>query len=183
MPVGWRRKPPTLVNLDPHISKTPGFPKPGITFYDIGPILEDGNVVKAAMAALTDIAAPFQPDVIAGVDARGFLFALPLAMSLDCGAVMIRKAGKLPGEVLEQSYALEYGEARLSLQTHRQLTDKRVVLCDDLLATGGTLAASAALIAKAGGILAGAVCIIELTGLAGRDRLDCPVAALQQYEF
>ena len=97
--------------------------------------------------------------------------------------VMVRKAGKLPGELFEQSYALEYGEARLSIQASRQLHGKRVVLCDDLLATGGTLEASARLVAQIGGILAGAVCIIELTGLGGRARLDCPVAALQTYEF
>ena len=128
-------------NADLHISKTPGFPKDGITFYDISPILEDR----------TD--------------------------------VMVRKAGKLPGELHEQSYALEYGEARLSIQASRQLRDKRVVLCDDLLATGGTLQAAAQLVSRSGGILAGAVCIIELTGLKGRDRLDCPVKALQSYEF
>ena len=168
---------------DPYISKTPGFPKEGITFYDISPILEDSEVVQRAMAALADLARPMRPNIIAGVDARGFLFALPLALELGCGMVMVRKAGKLPGELFEQAYALEYGEARLSIQASRQLRGRRVVLCDDLLATGGTLDASARLVDQCGGILAGAVCIIELTGLKGRDRLDCPVAALQTYEF
>ena len=135
------------------------------------------------MDALSELVQPMRPEIIAGVDARGFLFALPLALSMECGMVMVRKAGKLPGELFEQSYALEYGEARLSIQASRQLHGKRVVLCDDLLATGGTLEASARLVAQSGGILAGAVCIIELTGLAGRARLDCPVAALQTYEF
>lgn len=170
-------------NPDPYISKTPGFPKEGITFYDISPLLEDSEAVRLAMAALADLARSMQPDIIAGVDARGFLFALPLALELDCGMVMVRKAGKLPGELFEQTYALEYGEARLSIQASRQLRGKRVVLCDDLLATGGTLDASARLVDQCGGVLAGAVCIIELTGLKGRDRLDCPVAALQSYEF
>ena len=170
-------------DADPYISKTPGFPKEGITFYDISPILEDRDVVRQAMAALAELARPMQPDIIAGIDARGFLFALPLALDLDCGMVMVRKAGKLPGELVEQSYALEYGEARLSIQASRQLRGKRVVLCDDLLATGGTLEATARLVTTCGGILAGAVCIIELTGLKGRDRLDCQVAALQTYEF
>ena len=96
---------------------------------------------------------------------------------------MVRKTGKLPGELFEQSYALEYGEARLSIQANQKLRGKRVVLCDDLLATGGTLEASARLVEQCGGILAGAVCVIELTGLKGRARLDCPVAALQTYEF
>jgi len=97
--------------------------------------------------------------------------------------VMVRKAGKLPGDIVEKSYALEYGEARLSIQASRQLAGRRVVLCDDLLATGGTLRAAAWLVEKCGGILAGAVCIIELTGLKGREGLDCDVAALQSYEF
>ncbi|MEK9881486.1 MAG: adenine phosphoribosyltransferase [Alphaproteobacteria bacterium] len=170
-------------NADPYISKTPGFPKEGITFYDISPILEDSAVIRQAMDALADLTRPMQPDIIAGVDARGFLFALPLALELACGMVMVRKAGKLPGELFEQSYALEYGEARLSIQASRQLRGKRVVLCDDLLATGGTLEASARLVEQCGGILAGAVCVIELTGFKGRARLDCPVAALQTYEF
>lgn len=170
-------------NADHFISKIPGFPKPGITFYDISPILEDAAALRQTMDALSGLVQPMRPEIIAGVDARGFLFALPLALSMECGMVMVRKAGKLPGELFEQSYALEYGEARLSIQASRQLHGKRVVLCDDLLATGGTLEASARLVAQIGGILAGAVCIIELTGLAGRARLDCPVAALQTYEF
>ena len=170
-------------DADPYISKTPGVPKEGITFYDISPILEDREAVRKAMAALAELARPMNPDIIAGIDARGFLFALPLALDLDCGMVMVRKAGKLPGELVEQSYALEYGEARLSIQASRQLEGKRVILCDDLLATGGTLQAAAQLVSTCGGILAGAVCIIELTGLKGRDRLDCPVSALQTYEF
>ncbi|MED5313086.1 MAG: adenine phosphoribosyltransferase [Pseudomonadota bacterium] len=170
-------------NADHFISKTPGFPKPGITFYDISPILEDAAALRQTMDALSELVQPMRPEIIAGVDARGFLFALPLALSMECGMVMVRKAGKLPGELFEQSYALEYGEGRLSIQASRQLHSKRVVLCDDLLATGGTLEASARLVAQSGGILAGAVCIIELTGLGGRARLDCPVAALQTYEF
>lgn len=170
-------------NLDPHIGKTPDFPKPGITFYDIGPIFEDPAILKQAMAALVAATKPLQPDMIAGVDARGFLFSLPLAMELDCGAFMVRKSGKLPGDVIEQSYALEYGEARLALQTERNIRGQRVVLCDDLLATGGTIAAAGNLITAAGGTMAGAVCVIELTGLNAREKLPFPVTSLQQYEF
>ena len=169
--------------LDPHISKTPGFPKDGITFYDISPALEDASVLKQLMAAMAEKTAVYEPDIIAGIDARGFLFALPLSLELNCGTVMVRKSGKLPGKVLEESYALEYGTARLSVQASRAIAGKRVVLCDDLLATGGTLAAAASLIRRAGGTLAGAVCVIELTGLNGRERLDCDVSALQTYAF
>ena len=170
-------------SLDTYISKTPGFPKEGITFYDISPALEDPDALSQTMDAMADITAPFAPDIIAGIDARGFLFALPLALHLKCGTVMVRKKGKLPGTVFETSYALEYGEATLALQSSRQMKDKRVVLCDDLLATGGTLSAAGTLVEKAGGHLVGAVCMIELTGLKGAERLNCPVAALQQYEF
>ena len=176
----------TPFNLDDHISKTPGFPKPGITFYDISPALEDAVILKQTIDALTEAARPLAPDIIAGIDARGFLFAMPLALSLSCGSVMIRKSGKLPGKVYEESYALEYGEATLSVQASRALRGKRILLADDLLATGGTLVASANLIQKAGGILAGAACLIELTGLKGRARLEeigCPVVSLQDYEF
>ena len=169
--------------LDPYISKTPGFPKEGITFYDISPALEDATVLKQLMMAMAERTSVFKPDIIAGIDARGFLFALPLSLELNCGTVMVRKSGKLPGKVLEESYALEYGTARLSVQASRAIAGKRVVLCDDLLATGGTLSAAANLIRRAGGTLAGAVCVIELTGLKGRERLDCDVTALQTYEF
>ena len=91
------------VNFDSFISKTPGFPKEGITFFDISPILEDRVIVRAAISALCGLPLPMKPDIIAGIGARGFLFALPLAMELDCGAIMVRKAGKLSGEVLKQS--------------------------------------------------------------------------------
>ncbi|MGC6412063.1 MAG: adenine phosphoribosyltransferase [Candidatus Puniceispirillaceae bacterium] len=170
-------------SLDDHIAKIPGFPKPDITFYDISPALENPAALSQTIHALTEKVRPMQPDITAGIDARGFLFAMPLALNLAIGTVMVRKSGKLPGAVFEESYALEYGEATLSIQKARALNGKRVVLCDDLLATGGTLAASAKLVEQAGGIVAGAVCLVELTGLKGRDKIDCEIAVLQQYEF
>ena len=173
----------SVFSLDPHISKTPGFPKEGVTFYDISPALENPAVLRQMISRMAEVAREFQPDIIAGIDARGFLFAMPLALDQNCGTVMIRKAGKLPGKVLEEPYALEYGVARLSLQASRALAGKRVILCDDLLATGGTLAASAKLISRAGGIVSGAICVIELTGLNGREKLPCDIVALQHYEF
>ena len=102
-------------NADPYVSKTPDFPKEGITFYYISPILEARAVVRQAMDALADLTHPMQPDIIADVDARGFLFALPLAAELACGIVMMRKASKFSSELFELAYALEYGEARLSI--------------------------------------------------------------------
>jgi adenine phosphoribosyltransferase len=172
-----------MLNLDPYISKTPGFPKQGITFYDISPALEDPAILQQAIAALCDLAASMQPDLVAGIDARGFLFSVPLASQLDCGVVMIRKAGKLPGTLYESSYALEYDNATLALQHDRNLAGKNIVLCDDLLATGGSLSAAADLVGMAGGTVTGAVCLIELTGLKAREKLSFPVASLQSYEF
>ncbi|QGG79479.1 adenine phosphoribosyltransferase [Litorivicinus lipolyticus] len=171
------------MNFDQHIAKVPAFPKPGITFYDISPILEDPAVARQAVNTLSELAARYQPDVIIGLDARGFLFSLPVALALDIGTIMVRKAGKLPGQVIERSYALEYGEATLAIQTERDLHGKRVVIIDDLLATGGTVSAAQALIEQVGATVVASLFVVELTGLNGRARLSGDVHALQQYEF
>lgn len=171
------------MNLDSHLAKIQDFPKPGITFYDISPVLEDAQLLKQCVAALADIARGYEPDVIVGLDARGFLFCVPVAMELGLGSVMVRKAGKLPGEVKEESYALEYGEATLAVQTARNLAGKRVVVVDDLLATGGTVAAAQSLLDKVGAQVVASLFLIELSGLKGREKLLGPVHALQTYEF
>ena len=171
------------MNLDPHLAKIPDFPKPGITFYDISPVLEDPDTLQQTVAALAHAAAEYQPDVIVGLDARGFLFCVPVAMQLGLGTVMVRKAGKLPGEVIEQSYAFEYGEATLAIQTARSLKGKRVVIVDDLLATGGTVAAAQSLLTAVGAQVVASLFLIELAGLNGRARLSGDVQALQTYEF
>ena len=125
------------------------------------------------MAEMTRLAKDFDPDIFASIDARGFLFSMPLALSLKRGTIMVRKAGKLPGKVLEEAYArAEYGTARLSMHASRAVKGKRVVLCDDLLATGGTLAAAEKLVERAGGQVAGAICVIELTDSEGKKSLD-----------
>ena len=170
-------------NLDAHIAKIPDFPKQGITFYDISPVLEEAQLLRQAIDVLCEKAKIFQPDLIGGIDARGFLFATPLAYHLNCGSVMIRKSYKLPGEVFSQSYDLEYGTAELCIQSDRKLSGKRVLLVDDLIATGGSLNAAQSLINKAGGIVCGALCLIELTGLKGRDKMTCSFDALQSYEY
>ena len=170
-------------NLDLNISKVPDFPKPGITFYDISPILEDPDLLKKTIDTLCSKAKSLDPDLIGGIDARGFLFATPIAYNLNCGIVMIRKSNKLPGEVITENYDLEYGSAELSIQKDRSLSGKRVLLMDDLIATGGSLNAAESLVNKAGGSVCGALCLIELTGLKGREKLDCPVDALQSYLY
>jgi len=171
------------MNLDPHLAKIADFPKPGITFYDISPVLENPDTLKRCVHSLSEQAASYRPDVIVGLDARGFLFCVPVALELGIGSVMIRKAGKLPGEVKEESYALEYGEATLAVQTARNLAGKRIVIVDDLLATGGTVAAAQSLLAQVGAEVVASLFLIELSGLKGRDKLSGEVRALQTYEF
>ena len=171
------------MNFDHHIAKIPEFPKPGITFYDISPILEDPTIAQQAVDELVNLAKQYQPDLIVGLDARGFLFSLPVALGLNVGTVMVRKAGKLPGDVIERSYSLEYGEATLAIQTARDMNGKNVVIVDDLLATGGTVTAAAELIEQVGANVCASLFLVELTGLNGRSRLSGPVHALQQYEF
>ena len=171
------------INLDMHIAKVPNFPKNGITFYDISPILENSHLLKYTIDVLFEKAIPFKPELIAGIDARGFLFATPLAYKLNCGCIMIRKSNKLPGKVLTQSYNLEYDSAKLTVQKERQLSGKRILIVDDLIATGGSLNAAQTIVEKMGGTVCCALCIIELTGLKGREKLNCPVMSLQSYLF
>ena len=172
-----------MFDLDPYIARYPGFPKEGITFYDISPLLSDSRALEQCVNALAELARPYRPDFIAGIDARGFLFVTPVALALGIGAIMIRKKGKLPGNVISQSYALEYGEASLAIQQDLNIKGKTIVLVDDLLATGGTVGAANHLIQQCGGAVAANLTLIELSGLKGRKHLIGEVHALQQYEF
>lgn len=169
-------------HLDAWIQTYPDFPKPGILFYDIAPIIEHPERLKSVCHLIRDAIAGWTPDVLVGIDSRGFLFATPVALLMDLGVVMVRKKGKLPGEVREESYALEYGEATLAVQKDRDLSGKRVVLIDDLLATGGTLAATEKLLNDSGAEVVGTVVLIELELLKGRDNLKAPVKSLQVYD-
>lgn len=154
----------------------PDFPKPGVVFRDICPLLADA-VAFAAM--LDDLAAPWRGagiDVVAGIEARGFVLGAALARHLHAGFVPLRKPGKLPGPVIEESYALEYGTDRLQMQSHAVHAGTRVLLVDDVLATGGTLAAAAALVQRQGAVLAGAAVLMELEALGGRARWPADAA-------
>jgi adenine phosphoribosyltransferase len=124
----------------------------------------------------------FQPDLVAGVESRGFLMAAPLALKLGCGFVLLRKRGKLPGATIGLDYGLEYGEDRIEILADAVEPGQRVVLVDDLLATGGTMTAGVELLRRVGAVVPAAAVLIELTGLRGRERLDVPVEALMQYE-
>lgn len=147
------------------------FPKPGIVFKDIAPVLGDAT---AFAEALESLAAPWraQPvDAVVGIEARGFIFGAPLARALGAGFVPVRKPGKLPGRTLSQDYALEYGRGALELQADALPAGARVLLIDDVLATGGTAAACMRLVEAAGGTVAGAAFLVEIAPLGGRERL------------
>jgi adenine phosphoribosyltransferase len=164
------------------IRRIADFPKPGILFYDIAPVLARPLVWRDTVNRLADIVRPQRPDLLAGIESRGFLVAAPLAFVLGCGFIMVRKRGKLPGPVIPHSYDLEYGTDTVEVQADAVAPGQRVVVVDDLLATGGTTAAAIALLRKVGADVRAAVCIIELTFLLGRARLDVPLTSLVQFD-
>ena len=170
------------MDLRRHIRGIPNFPKPGILFYDISTLLRNADAWQVAMGRLAKAVAPARSDLLAGVESRGFLMAAPLATKLGCGFLMLRKPGKLPGETVSLEYDLEYGSDSLHIQADAIEPGQRVVVVDDLLATGGTLAASIALLRKVGAEVIAAAVIIEIASLRGRERLGIPVSALVTYE-
>ena len=170
------------MDLKDHIRGIPDFPKPGILFYDISTLLRHADAWQVAMGRMARAVLPYQPDLLAGIESRGFLIAAPLALKLGCGFVMLRKRGKLPGATAGLDYALEYGADRIEIQADAIAPGQRVVVVDDLLATGGTLAAGIALLRAAGAEVPAAAALIELTFLNGRNRLDVPCEALVAYD-
>ena len=169
------------MDIKDHIRQIPDFPKPGILFYDISTLLRHGAAWKATVDQLTSIVRQYQPDLLVGIESRGFLVAAPVAYALGCGFAMIRKQAKLPGDILAHTYKLEYGSDTIEIQTDATTTGQKVVVLDDLLATGGTLAASIELLRKLGADVCGAACIIELDFLDGRDQIDVPFDSLVVY--
>ena len=171
------------MDLKDHIRSIPDFPKPGILFYDISTLLAHADAWQVALGRLAKMVGQYQPDVLAGIESRGFLVAAPLASRLGLGFTMIRKKGKLPGDIIGHEYELEYGTDTIEIQSDAVEKDQRVVILDDLLATGGTMAASIELLNKVGAEVVGAACIIELTFLDGRSKLnDVPFDALMAYD-
>lgn len=164
------------------IRDVPDFPRPGILFRDITPLLHDAPALRSANDALAESARAMGATVIAGIEARGFIFGVPVAERLGLPFVPVRKPGKLPAAFATVAYQLEYGEARLELHRDPSLEGRRVVIVDDLLATGGTAEAAGRLVQALGGTAAGFAFLVELTALGGRARLpDVPVTALLQY--
>ncbi len=171
-----------MINLRDHIRGIPDFPKPGILFYDIAPLLAHAQAWRTAVGHLAETLRPERPDLLVGIDARGFLLAAPLALALDVGFVMVRKPGKLPGKTIDYDYRLEYGTGTVAIQEGALKPGQRVVILDDLLATGGTAQAAIKLCRQLGADVRRAAFIIELTPLQGRARLDAPVTSLIQYD-
>ncbi|MGE4012499.1 MAG: adenine phosphoribosyltransferase, partial [Alphaproteobacteria bacterium] len=136
------------MNLKAHIREIPDFPKPGILFYDISTLLAHKDAWRETVRRMADAVAPHKPDLLAGIESRGFLAAAPLALELGCGFIMVRKKGKLPGKTIRHSYALEYGTDTIEIQEGAIEPGQRVVVIDDLLATGGTMAAAIELLKK-----------------------------------
>ena len=170
------------MDLKQHIRDIPDFPRPGILFKDITPLLHNPAAFGEAMDQLAEASARLNFDAVAGIEARGFLFAAPLAISLGKPLIPIRKEGKLPSNTLSTTYELEYGESVVEVHTDAIAHGHRVLVIDDLLATGGTMAASAQLVEQSGGEVAGVAVLIELPDLGGRQALEkYDVASLIQY--
>ena len=165
--------------LDDLIAVVPDFPKPGILFRDVTPLFSHADAFATVTTALSE---PFDGSfqAVAGIEARGFALAGGIAIEQGVGVLTVRKAGKLPGEVLSESYALEYGEATLELRPSQLPGGTRVLVVDDVLATGGTAEATVTLLERAGYEVVGLAVLLELDGLGGRDRLAprLPVHAL-----
>lgn len=158
------------------------FPQPGVRFKDITTLLKDGESFQAAIDRMVDPLRDEEIDLIAGPEARGFVVGAPLAYALGIGFVPVRKSGKLPAEVVETTYNLEYGQSALAIHRDAIRPGQRVLVADDLLATGGTISATIELVKQLGGHIVGLAFFIELTYLNGREKLgDYPIFTLVQY--
>jgi len=172
----------TTEELKRYIADVPDFPQPGILFRDITPLLADPAALGAAIDALAERGRELAPDLVAGIESRGFLFGLPLAQRLGTGFVPVRKPGKLPRETVRESYTLEYGENTIEMHADAVRPGQRVLVVDDLLATGGTAAAAGNLVRRAGGEVAGWLFLVELAPLRGREKLvGAPVHSVLVY--
>ncbi|MDZ7374851.1 MAG: adenine phosphoribosyltransferase [candidate division KSB1 bacterium] len=169
-------------DLKAKIRSIPGFPKPGIVFRDITTLLQDPEAFRCAVDEMAAAFAHARPEVVVGVEARGFIFGSAIAYKLGAAFVPARKPGKLPAETIRAEYALEYGTDAIEIHRDAVRAGQRVLLVDDLLATGGTMAATASLVEQLGGQVVGIVFLIELGFLRGREKLArYPVVTLVQY--
>ena len=170
------------IDFDKYIASYRDFPKPGILFRDISPLLASPKGMNCAIDQLAAQVAGLELDLVAGIESRGFLFSTPLAARLGIGSMMIRKPGKLPGNLVHESYDLEYGSAELTIQADAPVAGRSVLLVDDLMATGGTMMAAKSLLRGCEAVVPACVVIIELAALGGRAVLDVPLVALKVYD-
>lgn len=170
-----------IINLDDFIHKIPNFPKEGILFYDINPIFLNPHAWQHTISSLAVLLKDVDFDLLVGVESRGFLLVSALAHHLNVPFSIIRKAGKLPGEIVSQSYGLEYGNDSLEIQTSYLKKNSKIVLIDDVLATGGTINASITLCSRIGSNVVASLFLIELLKLNGRSNISTPVLSLLQY--
>ena len=172
-----------MKTLQDYVLTIPDFPEPGIMFRDITSILQDADGFQLAIDSLLALIGDTPCDVIAGAKSRGFIFGAPLAYALKKPFVLIRKKGKLPRETVSASYELEYGSAEIEMHADSIQPGQKVILVDDLIATGGTIAASAELIERMGGEVTKIIFLMELAGLEGRKKLEkYDVASVITYE-
>jgi adenine phosphoribosyltransferase len=161
-----------MLDLAPLIRDVPDFPKKGILFKDITTLLKDARAFRQSIDQLTELVRKYEPHMVIGMESRGFIFAAPIAYQLNAGFVPVRKLGKLPGEVISTEYDLEYGTNTLELHNDAISPCDRVLVVDDLLATGGTVSATIELVERLKGTVVAVAFLVELTALNGRDRLQ-----------
>ena len=170
------------IDFDNYVKIYPDFPKAGIVFRDISPLLASANGMNGAIDKFAAQLSGIDIDLVAGIESRGFLFSTLLAAHFGVGSMMIRKAGKLPGKLVSESYDLEYGSATLTMQKDAPVAGRSVLLFDDLLATGGTMLEAKMLLQRCGAMVPACAVVIELAALGGRAVLDMPVIILQAYD-
>lgn len=169
--------------IEQYITNIPDFPEPGIIFRDITSVISSAEGLKLAIDEMTKLLEGVEFDALAGLESRGFLFGMPIAYNLGKPFLPIRKKGKLPRETVEASYDLEYGSATIEMHKDDVAPGMKIVLIDDLIATGGTLEAAARLVETLGGEVVKVICLLELKGLHGRDKLTkYPVDTVVAYE-
>ena len=171
-----------MTDLKKYIDTHPDFPKPGILFYDISSLMVNKDIWQETINQFSTLVKKHNPEVLAGIESRGFIFASTIAYKLNCEVVMIRKKGKLPGQTISHTYKLEYGEDCLEIQKREDLKNKNVVLIDDLLATGGTASAAIELLQKTSVNVSAFLTLIELTNLKGRENIAVQTKSLLSFD-
>ncbi len=171
-----------MIDLKKYIDTHPDFPKPGILFYDISSLMINKSIWQETINQFSTLVKKHNPEVLAGIESRGFIFASTIAYKLNCEVIMIRKKDKLPGKTISHTYKLEYGEDCLEIQKREDLKNKNVILIDDLLATGGTASAAIQLLQKTGTNISAFLTLIELSNLKGRENIAVQTESLLSFD-